>query len=60
MIYTLLRCAFEKDQAWIDSWTIFFLEWWISKRLFVGISIARISEYSSKRQELVTPYSILP
>lgn len=46
--------AFDtKQQAWIQSWTIFYWAWWISWSPFVGIFIARISKGRTIREFLM-------
>ncbi len=38
------------QQAWIDSWTMFYWSWWLAWSPFVGIFIARISKGRTIRE----------
>lgn len=46
--------AFDTEQqAWIQTWTIFYWAWWISWSPFVGVFIARISKGRTIREFLI-------
>ncbi|MEM9006283.1 MAG: BCCT family transporter [Cyanobacteria bacterium P01_F01_bin.86] len=48
-----------KDNAWQNSWTVFYWGWWISWSPFVGIFIARVSKGRTVR-EFVLGVLLLP
>ncbi len=47
------------QQAWINSWTIFYWAWWLAWSPFVGVFIARISKGRSIR-EFVSHVLLIP
>jgi choline/glycine/proline betaine transport protein len=42
--------AYEKKEAWIGGWTLFYWGWWLSWAPFVGMFIARISKGRTIRE----------
>ncbi|MDO5286300.1 MAG: choline BCCT transporter BetT [Actinomycetia bacterium] len=58
---TLETYAYERPEAWLNGWTLFFWAWWITWGAFVGMFLARISRGRTIRQfiigSLVLPFS---
>ncbi|MHA7303988.1 choline BCCT transporter BetT [Arthrobacter sp. TMN-49] len=52
--------AYDRPDAWLNSWTLFFWAWWIAWAPFVGLFLARISRGRTIRQfvggVLVVPF----
>lgn len=42
--------SFDRDNAWLGSWTVFYWSWWIAWCPYVGLFIARISRGRTIRQ----------
>ncbi|MGY5319449.1 choline BCCT transporter BetT [Neomicrococcus lactis] len=51
--------AFDRPDAWLNSWTLFFWAWWIAWAPFVGLFLARISRGRTIRQ-FVTAVLVVP
>lgn len=45
--------AWERPDAWMQGWTLFFWAWWIAWAPFVGMFLARISRGRTLRQFIV-------
>lgn len=52
--------AYDRPDAWLNGWTLFFWAWWIAWAPFVGLFLARISRGRTIRQfvggVLVVPF----
>ncbi|WP_051259283.1 BCCT family transporter [Schaalia suimastitidis] len=48
--WSLETYAWERPDAWLNTWTLFFWAWWITWAAFVGIFLARISRGRTIRQ----------
>ncbi|OAS86544.1 MULTISPECIES: glycine betaine uptake BCCT transporter [Metabacillus] len=44
---------FQRDNTWVQDWTIFYWAWWISWAPFVGTFIARISRGRTIREFII-------
>lgn len=42
--------AYDRPDAWLNGWTLFFWAWWIAWAPFVGLFLARISRGRTLRQ----------
>ncbi|MGP9502846.1 choline BCCT transporter BetT [Specibacter sp. AOP5-B1-6] len=55
--------AYDRPDAWLNSWTLFFWAWWIAWAPFVGLFLARISRGRTIRQfvggVLVVPFAFI-
>ena len=51
--------AYDRPDAWLNSWTLFFWAWWIAWAPFVGLFLARISRGRTIRQ-FVTGVLVVP
>lgn len=55
--------AYDRPDAWLNGWTLFFWAWWIAWAPFVGLFLARISRGRSIRQfvtgVLVVPFAFI-
>ncbi len=60
-VLTLETFPYERPDAWLNGWTLFFWAWWITWAAFVGMFLARISRGRTIRQfvigALVLPFS---
>ena len=60
-VLTLETFPYDRPDAWLNSWTLFFWAWWITWAAFVGMFLARISRGRTIRQfvigALVLPFS---
>lgn len=60
-LLTLETYAYDRPDAWLNGWTLFFWAWWITWAAFVGMFLARISRGRTIRQfvlgSLVLPFS---
>lgn len=60
-VLTLETYAYDRPDAWLNGWTLFFWAWWITWAAFVGMFLARISRGRTIRQfvlgSLVLPFS---
>ncbi len=60
-LLTLETYAYDRPDAWMNGWTLFFWAWWITWAAFVGMFLARISRGRTIRQfvlgSLVLPFS---
>ncbi|WP_448712416.1 choline BCCT transporter BetT [Microbacterium profundi] len=45
--------AWERPDAWMQGWTLFFWAWWVAWAPFVGLFLARISRGRTLRQFIV-------
>ena len=58
---TLEPYAYERPEAWLNGWTLFFWAWWITWGAFVGMFLARISRGRTIREftigALVLPFT---
>lgn len=45
--------AYDRPDAWLNAWTLFFWAWWIAWAPFVGLFLARISRGRTLRQFIV-------
>ena len=45
-LLTLETYAYDRPDAWMNGWTLFFWAWWITWAAFVGMFLARISRGS--------------
>jgi choline/glycine/proline betaine transport protein len=50
---TLDTFAYDRPDAWLSSWTLFFWAWWIAWAPFVGLFLARISRGRTIREFVV-------
>ena len=50
--HSLNLYAYQNNDAWVKSWTLFYWGWWISWSPFVGMFIARISKGRTIREFL--------
>ena len=55
--------AYDRPDAWLNGWTLFFWAWWIAWAPFVGLFLARISRGRTIRQfvtgVLVVPFAFI-
>lgn len=60
-LLTLETFPYDRPDAWLNGWTLFFWAWWITWAAFVGMFLARISRGRTIRQfvigALVLPFS---
>ncbi|MCY7286891.1 MAG: choline BCCT transporter BetT, partial [Cryobacterium sp.] len=56
---TLDTFAYDRPDAWMNGWTLFFWAWWIAWAPFVGLFLARISRGRTIR-EFVAGTMIIP
>ena len=60
---TLNTFAYDRPDAWLNGWTLFFWAWWIAWAPFVGLFLARISRGRTIRQfvfgVLVVPFAFI-
>lgn len=49
-LLTLETYAYNRPDAWLNAWTLFFWAWWIAWAAFVGMFLARISRGRTIRQ----------
>lgn len=60
-VLTLETFPYDRPDAWLNGWTLFFWAWWITWAAFVGMFLARISRGRTIRQfvigALVLPFS---
>ncbi|MGY2003272.1 choline BCCT transporter BetT [Blastococcus sp. SYSU DS1024] len=60
---TLETFAYDRPDAWLNGWTLFFWAWWIAWASFVGLFLARISRGRTIRQfvagTLLLPFSYI-
>lgn len=60
-VLTLETFPYDRPDAWLNGWTLFFWAWWIAWAAFVGMFLARISRGRTIRQfvigTLVLPFS---
>lgn len=60
---TLDTFAYDRPDAWMNAWTLFFWAWWIAWAPFVGLFLARISRGRTIRQfvsgVLVVPFAFI-
>ncbi|TQN41162.1 choline/glycine/proline betaine transport protein [Blastococcus colisei] len=60
---TMQTFAYDRPDAWLNSWTLFFWAWWIAWASFVGLFLARISRGRTIRQfvagTLIIPFSYI-
>ncbi len=58
---TLETFPYDRPDAWLNGWTLFFWAWWITWAAFVGVFLARISRGRTIRQfvigALVLPFT---
>ncbi|WP_204377192.1 choline BCCT transporter BetT [Boudabousia tangfeifanii] len=50
--------AFDNNQTWMDTWTLFFWAWWVAWAPFVGLFLARISKGRTIRQYVLGTLTI--
>ena len=50
---TLNTFAYDRPDAWMNAWTLFFWAWWIAWAPFVGLFLARISRGRTIRQFVI-------
>ncbi len=57
---TLETFAYDRPDAWLSGWTLFFWAWWIAWAPFVGLFLARISRGRTIREfvlgTLIVPF----
>ncbi|GMA28406.1 choline BCCT transporter BetT [Arenivirga flava] len=55
--------AYDRPDAWMSAWTLFFWAWWVAWAPFVGLFLARISRGRTIRQfvtgVLVVPFAFI-
>ncbi len=55
--------AYDRPDAWLNGWTLFFWAWWIAWAPFVGLFLARISRGRTLREfvvgVLVVPFAFI-
>jgi len=56
---TLDTFAYDRPDAWMNGWTLFFWAWWIAWAPFVGLFLARISRGRTIR-EFVAGTMVIP
>ncbi|CCG05400.1 choline BCCT transporter BetT [Blastococcus saxobsidens] len=60
---TMQTFAYDRPDAWLNGWTLFFWAWWIAWASFVGLFLARISRGRTIRQfvagTLLLPFSYI-
>lgn len=56
---TLETYAYNRPEAWLNDWTLFFWAWWVTWGAFVGMFLARISRGRTIR-EFILGALILP
>ncbi|CAN02008.1 choline BCCT transporter BetT [Clavibacter michiganensis] len=60
---TLETFAYDRPDAWLSSWTLFFWAWWIAWAPFVGLFLARISRGRTIREfvigTMVVPFAFI-
>lgn len=60
-LLTLETYPYDRPDAWLNGWTLFFWAWWITWAAFVGMFLARISRGRTIREfvigTLVLPFS---
>ena len=60
---TLDTFAYDRPDAWMNAWTLFFWAWWIAWAPFVGLFLARISRGRTIREfvagVLVVPFAFI-
>jgi choline/glycine/proline betaine transport protein len=60
---TLDTFAYDRPDAWMNAWTLFFWAWWIAWAPFVGLFLARISRGRTIRQfvagVLIVPFAFI-
>ena len=58
---TLETYAYNRPEAWLNDWTLFFWAWWVTWGAFVGMFLARISRGRTIREfilgALILPFS---
>ncbi|WP_035771831.1 choline BCCT transporter BetT [Arthrobacter sp. Br18] len=60
---TLDTFAYDRPDAWLSGWTLFFWAWWIAWAPFVGLFLARISRGRTIRQfvlgTMIVPFAFI-
>ncbi|MCC3278207.1 BCCT family transporter [Arthrobacter sp. zg-Y40] len=60
---TMDTMAYDRPDAWLSSWTLFFWAWWIAWAPFVGLFLARISRGRTIREfvlgTMIVPFAFI-